>query len=41
MSIWEIMNLSVWTLSAIIIVWLVVDFIREEKEMANEKEESQ
>lgn len=40
MSIWEIMNLSAWTLSAIIFIWLVVNFIKEEKEMANEKEEN-
>ena len=40
MSFWKIMNLSAWILSAIIFLWLIIDFIKVEKELANEKKKN-
>jgi len=35
MSLWEIMNYVAWALCAGIFLWLAVDFIKAEKELAN------
>lgn len=40
MSFWKIMNLSAWSLSAIIFLWLMVDFIRAEKELKEQEKEN-
>ncbi len=39
MSFWKIMNFLTWGVSAIIFLWLMVDFIRVEKELKEQEKE--
>ncbi len=41
MSFWELMNYSAWALSAAIFLWLMVDFIKVEKELKQKKQQNQ
>ena len=41
MSFWNIMNTAAWTLSGIIGVWLVYDFVKAEKRIRDDKNENQ
>lgn len=40
MNFLKIMNLLAWGLSAIIFLWLMVDFIRAEKEIKEQEKET-
>ncbi len=40
MSFWKIMNLLTWGMSAIIFLWLIIDFIKVEKELKEQEEEN-
>jgi hypothetical protein len=41
MNIWKVMNFVAWALSAGIFLWLFFDFIRVEKELRQQKKQSQ
>ena len=41
MSFWILMNYAAWALSAVIFLWLMFDFIKVEKELAQKKKENQ
>lgn len=38
MSFWSVMNYVAWALSALIIMFFIVDFIRIEKSRSNDEE---
>lgn len=40
MSFWKIMNYAAWAFSAVIFFWLMFDFIKVEKELAQKKKEN-
>lgn len=40
MSFWKIMNLATWALSVAIFLWLAVDFIKTEKQLAKKAKKS-